>query len=154
MKYECIFVGKVPPPKIDERDIQISDAQCFLENDIKKWKCNLCPKIYSTKQNLRIHVLDHSTDRPKPHSCEECGKAFKQHAHLSTHMLCHRKIKPHTCKVCAKSFTQVGKCVIDSLSFHYLAKRIHVHHFLWLYHFGVALWNPIINVNVQYAQVH
>ena len=109
MKYECIFVGKVPPPKIDERDIQISDAQCFLENDIKKWKCNLCPKIYSTKQNLRIHVLDHSTDRPKPHSCEECGKAFKQHAHLSTHMLCHRKIKPHTCKVCAKSFTQVGK---------------------------------------------
>lgn len=71
----------------------------------KKWECHLCTKVYSTKHNLMIHVLDHSG--VKMHSCHICRRRFKQHSHLRAHLLIHSNIRPHACTVCSKAFTQV-----------------------------------------------
>ncbi|CAH1255637.1 ZNF366 [Branchiostoma lanceolatum] len=85
--------------------VAIDDDACFVDEEGKKrWRCNQCPKVYSSKHNLMTHVLGHSGI--KPHACQECGKLFKQLSHLNTHMLVHGGVRPHRCQVCEKSFTQ------------------------------------------------
>ncbi|XP_066274868.1 zinc finger protein 366-like [Branchiostoma lanceolatum] len=85
--------------------VAIDDDACFVDEEGKKrWRCNQCPKVYSSKHNLMTHVLGHSGI--KPHACQECGKLFKQLSHLNTHMLVHGGVRPHRCQVCDKSFTQ------------------------------------------------
>ncbi|XP_078621039.1 uncharacterized protein LOC144887580 isoform X2 [Branchiostoma floridae x Branchiostoma japonicum] len=85
--------------------VAIDDEACFVDEEGKKrWRCNQCPKVYSSKHNLMTHLLGHSGI--KPHACQECGKLFKQLSHLNTHMLVHGGVKPHRCQECDKTFTQ------------------------------------------------
>ncbi|XP_078671824.1 uncharacterized protein LOC144911597 [Branchiostoma floridae x Branchiostoma belcheri] len=85
--------------------VAIDDDACIVDEEGKKrWRCNQCPKMYSSKHNLMTHVLGHSGI--KPHACQECGKLFKQLSHLNTHMLVHGGVRPHRCQVCDKTFTQ------------------------------------------------
>nr|XP_054759970.1 LOW QUALITY PROTEIN: zinc finger protein 91-like [Lytechinus pictus] len=49
-----------------------------------RWKCSLCPKVFSCKSNRRRHQMWHFGIRP--HSCEFCGAAFRQRWQLQAHM--------------------------------------------------------------------
>ena len=56
--------------------VHVDDSQCIVVDGMKRWTCQMCPKMYSTKHNLITHILGHSGI--KPHCCIVCGKFFKQ----------------------------------------------------------------------------
>ncbi|CAG9322797.1 unnamed protein product [Blepharisma stoltei] len=64
----------------------------------KKFQCNFCMKILSSKQNLKEHTFTHSGE--KPYVCKEpgCGMKFRQGSQLSSHKRVHVAIKAYTHK--------------------------------------------------------
>jgi len=56
--------------------VHVEECQCIIVDGTKRWRCLQCPKMYSTKHNLIIHILGHSGI--KPHCCNICNKYFKQ----------------------------------------------------------------------------
>ncbi|XP_061678736.1 zinc finger protein 710-like isoform X2 [Syngnathoides biaculeatus] len=95
--------------QIDRLDInvQIDESYCVdVGEGLKRWKCRMCEKSYTSKYNLVTHILGHNGI--KPHECNHCGKLFKQPSHLQTHLLTHQGTRPHKCTVCEKAFTQTS----------------------------------------------
>ncbi|KAJ3596958.1 hypothetical protein NHX12_003358 [Muraenolepis orangiensis] len=95
--------------QIDRLDInvQIDESYCVdVGEGLKRWKCRMCEKSYTSKYNLVTHILGHNGI--KPHECPHCGKLFKQPSHLQTHLLTHQGTRPHKCTVCEKAFTQTS----------------------------------------------
>lgn len=95
--------------QIDRLDInvQIDESYCVdVGEGLKRWKCRMCEKSYTSKYNLVTHILGHNGI--KPHECVHCGKLFKQPSHLQTHLLTHQGTRPHKCTVCEKAFTQTS----------------------------------------------
>ncbi|XP_065139195.1 zinc finger protein 710a isoform X1 [Paramisgurnus dabryanus] len=95
--------------QIDRLDInvQIDESYCVdVGEGLKRWKCRMCEKSYTSKYNLVTHILGHNGI--KPHECVHCGKLFKQPSHLQTHLLTHQGTRPHKCTVCKKAFTQTS----------------------------------------------
>ncbi|XP_067246581.1 zinc finger protein 710a isoform X1 [Chanodichthys erythropterus] len=95
--------------QIDRLDInvQIDESYCVdVGEGLKRWKCRMCEKSYTSKYNLVTHILGHNGI--KPHECLHCGKLFKQPSHLQTHLLTHQGTRPHKCTVCKKAFTQTS----------------------------------------------
>lgn len=64
--------------------------------------------FFSTNASLRRHYAIHSGE--KRFKCEQCGKAFRQTAHLKTHRKQHGigLIEAFTCNICNKEFMQKG----------------------------------------------
>ncbi|KAG9328609.1 hypothetical protein JZ751_012783 [Albula glossodonta] len=95
--------------QIDRLDInvQIDESYCVdVGEGLRRWKCRMCEKSYTSKYNLVTHILGHNGI--KPHACPHCGKLFKQPSHLQTHLLTHQGTRPHKCTVCKKGFTQTS----------------------------------------------
>jgi hypothetical protein len=59
---------------------------------LKRFRCRVCAKYLSSKQNLQEHSYTHS--RAKPYVCKEhnCGKAFRQSSQLSNHKKLHSEL--------------------------------------------------------------
>lgn len=98
----------------------------------KKWSCDVCQKLFTTKyflkkhkrlhtgempyfcaqcnkyftfqQTYRKHMLYHSSE--KPHVCQECGRAFKELSTLHNHERIHSGERPFACEFCGKCFRQ------------------------------------------------
>ncbi|XP_018619290.1 zinc finger protein 710 isoform X1 [Scleropages formosus] len=88
-------------------NVQIDESYCVdVGEGLKRWKCRMCEKSYTSKYNLVTHILGHNGI--KPHECLHCGKLFKQPSHLQTHLLTHQGTRPHKCTVCKKAFTQTS----------------------------------------------
>ncbi|XP_037109753.1 zinc finger protein 710a isoform X1 [Syngnathus acus] len=88
-------------------NVQIDESYCVdVGEGLKRWKCRMCDKSYTSKYNLVTHILGHNGI--KPHECSRCGKLFKQPSHLQTHLLTHQGTRPHKCAVCDKAFTQTS----------------------------------------------
>ncbi|KAF3858714.1 hypothetical protein F7725_011915 [Dissostichus mawsoni] len=56
----------------------------------RKWTCFVCGKSVRERTTLREHLRIHSGEKPhlcseKAHQCEECGKCFRRHDHLTVH---------------------------------------------------------------------
>ncbi|KAL0977993.1 hypothetical protein UPYG_G00164410 [Umbra pygmaea] len=91
--------------RVDRLDIniQIDESYCVDVGDgLKRWKCRMCEKSYTSKYNLVTHILGHQGI--KPHACPNCGKLFKQPSHLQTHLLTHQGTRPHKCSVSQRSW--------------------------------------------------
>ena len=72
----------------------------------KKWICDICDKLFDSKNRLDSHSIWHQS--PK-WNCSKCDKAFQTNQKLGLHfeaMHTERKLKFH-CDICGKSF--VGK---------------------------------------------
>ena len=101
------------------------------END-KAYKCSICGKGFSTKVDLKNHLLlhggvkafqyevcfkryalasylkEHIHTKEKPFACEVCGKKFSQKSSLSNHIKGHSNTKPFICTWCGKAFINEG----------------------------------------------
>jgi len=51
---------------------------------ILRYRCTLCPRVYTTRRGLRTHLKYHSTDRP--HTCPTCKASFKVRSKLADHI--------------------------------------------------------------------
>ncbi|CAL1539680.1 unnamed protein product [Lymnaea stagnalis] len=78
------------------------------------FKCDVCDKTFSWKQNLRKHLLSHPDFKPG-YKCFICGKALSQKCNLVTHTRLHTNEKPFRCDICAMSFPRK-----DALTHHIL----------------------------------
>uniref|UniRef100_A0A8C6V5L3 Zinc finger protein 710 n=1 Tax=Neogobius melanostomus TaxID=47308 RepID=A0A8C6V5L3_9GOBI len=108
--------------RVDRLDIniQIDESYCVDVGDgLKRWKCRMCDKSYTSKYNLVTHILGHNGIKPhpshlqthllthqgtRPHKCTVCKKGFTQTSHLKRHMLQHTDVKPYSCRFCRRGF--------------------------------------------------
>ena len=82
-----------------------------------KYKCNLCNKHFSEKNNMERHLVTHLG--LKNYKCEICSKTFSQKSNLETHKLTvHMRQKRHPCDVCGQQFTQKFNLQRHKLNFH------------------------------------
>lgn len=85
----CEFKGceKVYSTKYNLKRHIESVHQC-----IKRFQCDLCNKLLSSKQNLQEHYFTHSNE--KLFKCIEsgCSQTFRQRSQLSNHRKMHREL--------------------------------------------------------------
>ena len=62
----------------------MNQAKATLESYRAK-QCPDCKKIFSRENNMRAHLLIHSSD-PLEYKCEKCEKSFKQERNLRRHL--------------------------------------------------------------------
>ena len=70
----------------------------------KDFKCEVCEKMFSRKNNLRSHMLTHT--KLKDHECDICKKKFARKFGLIQHFRIHLGEQPYGCAECGKWFTQ------------------------------------------------
>ena len=71
----------------------------------RPFKCPLCPKTFAQKSLLNSHRRTHSGERP--FSCSLCHKRFAHSSGLKTHTRTHTGERPHLCPVpnCGMAFS-------------------------------------------------
>lgn len=65
-------------------------------------KCQICNQTFSYNSRLKLHMTNHSEERP--FKCDTCGKDFKSKPHLKNHSFIHAMDRPFKCDVCGKDF--------------------------------------------------
>merc|ERR1712203_790431 len=70
---------------------------------IKKFKCTVCDKSFTTKHGLIGHTLSHTGE--KPWVCEHCSQSFRDQSALSSHRKTHAPdFEGFKCEFCGKSY--------------------------------------------------
>ena len=69
--------------------------------DIRPWKCDNCPKDFTSKSALDQHKLIHSE---KKYVCAYCPKKFTQMGHKISHERIHTGAVEFFCKFCGEGF--------------------------------------------------
>lgn len=72
---------------------------------VKKFQCDLCPKIFMLSGHLRMHKrLVHLN--LKRYSCDVCDLKFFYKCKLRNHMISHVGERKYQCQVCKKAFAR------------------------------------------------
>lgn len=100
-------------PKPGHRNaIKISEPKIKLEN---RFFCDLCPKGFSYKAGIRLHVITHTQ---REYKCTVCRKLFSHRSQLTTHAKFHKPFIAYHCNKCKKSFN-------DEKSYNYHQTHAH-----------------------------
>ncbi|XP_074854287.1 uncharacterized protein LOC142014913 [Carettochelys insculpta] len=70
----------------------------------KRYSCAECGKSYRQYAHLRRHQKNHTGERP--FVCADCGKSFVYRSILSRHERTHKEEKNYTCADCGKKFSE------------------------------------------------
>ncbi|KXJ79227.1 hypothetical protein RP20_CCG001919 [Aedes albopictus] len=73
--------------------IEIGEVKVEAEeiNDDKPFKCNICPKAYSSNYSLKMHIKNCHT--PKIYGCDLCDMSFRRRCELASHEERHEREK-------------------------------------------------------------
>lgn len=96
---------------------QLSNAGSFkyhmqLHSDEVPFLCCECGEKFKTKNAYDGHMTTHNNT----HTCEVCGKCYRQAASLRSHMLSHTGEKLFLCILCGKSMTQKSGLKVNSFT--------------------------------------
>lgn len=95
------------PAKASVREPTETKSQNRNPN-IKAYKCDICPKSYSQKSKLKIHMRKHSataTTNDTVKMCEICGKTYNENSALTKHIkFTHFNFRPFSCETCGRAF--------------------------------------------------
>lgn len=67
--------------------------------DPSTFECDYCHKCYSTRPQLKNHILWIHLDH-RPHQCSFCGKRFYTAARLTEHTVVHTRARNFECDIC------------------------------------------------------
>jgi len=88
---DCGVIHSQCEVKIEEDDDYESDGYCEPGSsdgeENSTHTCSQCPKICTSKKDLKRHLRIHEEERP--FRCTHCSAAFTRNGHLETHMLTH-----------------------------------------------------------------
>ncbi|XP_030368850.1 zinc finger protein 420 [Scaptodrosophila lebanonensis] len=96
--FVCEFCGKSFKQKI-----QMTTHVTAVHTKVRAYKCEMCPKDFLTKRDLKDHVKAHLNIRDKV--CEICQKAFTNANALVKHRHIHRE-KTIQCTLCSTRFSE------------------------------------------------
>ncbi|KAG7469206.1 hypothetical protein MATL_G00126600 [Megalops atlanticus] len=74
----------------------------------KPYWCLSCAKGFKDAKGLDRHLLGHNLKR---HKCDLCPKTFRVPAELRYHRNTHTGAKPYKCQLCMKTFSQLGNLI-------------------------------------------
>ena len=77
---------------------------------IKKFKCDICEKLFKTKNILKNHFNQHHNNSGKVYYCDVCTKSFQTQRALVLHKKSLHEGKHYNCESCGKSFSQAVEC--------------------------------------------
>ena len=84
-----------------------------IHSGIKDYNCDVCDRSFIDNQVLKRHYRTHTGERP--YTCNVCGKKFADNGNLRRHERVHTGHRPYQCVTCKKAFADLG-----SLSLHKL----------------------------------
>ena len=84
-------------------------------------KCDICLKVFSSKQSLKIHYRTHTGE--KPFACPICDKRFAQKTNLVKHQAVHSDYRPFKCSICPEGkYFKTKTCLSRHMVYHYEPK--------------------------------
>lgn len=103
-----------------KRDIVFIEADNSDEDkeEKKKEKCKECGKIFSSKNNLRLHRKNahFRSGEDAPFKCHICGRGFKYSINLTSHMQIHKE--SYSCDECGRVFASKSDVKKHALNQH------------------------------------
>nr|CDJ88226.1 Zinc finger domain containing protein [Haemonchus contortus] len=74
----------------------------------KTFQCDFCPKTFTLKNYLKLHVKQVHEQNERKHVCRFCGKSFAYAGSLQVHVRTHTGERPYRCSYCPKAFASQG----------------------------------------------
>ncbi|KAK9509526.1 hypothetical protein O3M35_006825 [Rhynocoris fuscipes] len=102
-----------PASNFPEAKVEREEENKKSGNNKKKNKSHYCTepgceRSYSSLHHLKVHVRNHTGDRPFKCTIEGCDKAFATDYSRKAHLRTHTGEKPYPCTRCNKSFKTSG----------------------------------------------
>ena len=93
--------------EICEKTFKNNESKCqhirSAHGETKFFACNVCNKIFETKNGLNFHLKNHQQEDPRKFKCDSCGQFFTQSGFLKTHVkTIHEKQRNYKCDLCKK----------------------------------------------------
>ncbi|ODM88059.1 putative zinc finger protein [Orchesella cincta] len=88
----------------------------FVHKSQRQFRCELCEKSFTTKQNLDSHTRSHLNE--KPYQCSICKIRYGASSSVKHCLDRHHNIRRFKCNVCPRAFSFKGKLRNHYLSIH------------------------------------
>lgn len=75
----------------------------------RSFSCQLCPKIFTLKKSLTVHLRYIHKKEEKPFACKMCDFRCIANCLLVVHMRVHTGDLPFKCNICVKAYTEKNK---------------------------------------------
>jgi KRAB domain-containing zinc finger protein len=97
-KHFCPICGK------DFKNRGCMTEHIYLHSNERKYKCEQCIRSYRSRTSLSIHKRRDHGEGTEMFTCEICSNKYTSKAQLKRHILAHNGIFPFTCSTCGKGF--------------------------------------------------
>ena len=99
----CLVKGANVSEKVKA---QVDKFMKSPKKERRKWNCPVCGRTLTRASTLKIHLRQHSGDRP--FKCPSCPKSFAQPSLLNSHHRLHSGERPFSCSLCHKTFAHLS----------------------------------------------
>ena len=98
LQFDCIQCSEVSKSKSS----LYQHVRVMHRNIDKKYKCDVCDKLFLTQYKLKVHNRSHTGERP--YACKQCEKSYSESGKLNLHMKTHTGEKPFECLLCGMKY--------------------------------------------------
>lgn len=80
-----------------------------IHSNERKYKCKECGKTFRQNAHLKTHLKTHGIGIDTWHVCTICDKRFYSRGNLTVHMWVHKAGHPFQCSECGKGYARKNK---------------------------------------------